>query len=211
MKKKVFAVLAAVLLAVVFMPAAALADLTYASSPIGDQSWYSGGADATYGTSFTNSNAFTVAKLGFFDVGGDGLAYSHDVGIWNAAGTLLGKVTIAAGTTAPIADGFRWANLASSVLLSAGNTYIIGATMAKDNSSDLMGNSAKINSPFTLVSDLYHDNVNLETGLQKPDTTWQSPPTGWYGPNIATPIPAAVWLLGSGLVGLVAIRRRMKK
>jgi hypothetical protein len=26
-----------------------------------------------------------------------------------------------------------------------------------------------------------------------------------------TPIPAAVWLLGSGLVGLVALRRRMKK
>jgi hypothetical protein len=25
------------------------------------------------------------------------------------------------------------------------------------------------------------------------------------------PIPAAVWLLGSGLVGLVALRRRMRK
>jgi hypothetical protein len=28
---------------------------------------------------------------------------------------------------------------------------------------------------------------------------------------ITTPIPAAAWLLGSGLVGLVALRRRMKK
>jgi hypothetical protein len=27
----------------------------------------------------------------------------------------------------------------------------------------------------------------------------------------AVPIPAAVWLLGSGLVGLVALRRRMRK
>ena len=30
-------------------------------------------------------------------------------------------------------------------------------------------------------------------------------------PNGMVPIPAAAWLLGSGLLGLVAIRRRMKK
>ena len=28
---------------------------------------------------------------------------------------------------------------------------------------------------------------------------------------VPAPIPAAVWLLGSGLIGLVVIRRRMKK
>jgi hypothetical protein len=27
----------------------------------------------------------------------------------------------------------------------------------------------------------------------------------------AVPLPPAVWLLGSGLIGLVAVRRRMKK
>jgi hypothetical protein len=30
-------------------------------------------------------------------------------------------------------------------------------------------------------------------------------------PPIATPIPAAAWLLGSGLIGLAALRRRVKK
>jgi hypothetical protein len=34
--------------------------------------------------------------------------------------------------------------------------------------------------------------------------------TGFHQ-TAAVPIPAAVWLLGSGLVGLVAIRRRMRK
>lgn len=34
----------------------------------------------------------------------------------------------------------------------------------------------------------------------------------WTGAKpIATPVPAAVWLLGSGLVGLVGIRRKAKK
>jgi hypothetical protein len=32
-----------------------------------------------------------------------------------------------------------------------------------------------------------------------------------YSEAVATPIPAAAWLLGSGLIGLVAIRRRNKK
>ena len=29
-----------------------------------------------------------------------------------------------------------------------------------------------------------------------------------WDPPVATPLPSAVWLLGSGLVGLIAIRRR---
>ena len=37
------------------------------------------------------------------------------------------------------------------------------------------------------------------------------PDGGTTSGAITTPIPAAVWLLGSGLLGLVAIRRRMKK
>jgi hypothetical protein len=40
-----------------------------------------------------------------------------------------------------------------------------------------------------------------------------SPPStgGINYQDYTVPIPAAAWLLGSGLVGLVAIRRRMKK
>ena len=35
--------------------------------------------------------------------------------------------------------------------------------------------------------------------------------TNYVVSSSAVPIPAAVWLLGSGLVGLVALRRRMRK
>ena len=218
MKKKVFAMVAVLLMVVAFMPGMASAiqapSLTYASSPIGDVRWYNGGSDGNFGTSFTTASNFTVAKLGFYDANGDGLAYSHDVGLWNAAGngTLLGQVTIAAGTVAPLADGFRWANLSSSVLLSANNTYILGATMAGNNQSDLVGTTATINFPFTKVGyGLYHDNIAGETGLQMPDERWDTV-SGLYGPNAAAvPIPPTVWLLGSGLFGLVGLRRRFKK
>jgi len=33
----------------------------------------------------------------------------------------------------------------------------------------------------------------------------------WLSTKIIEPIPAVVWLLGSGLIGLVGLRRRFKK
>jgi len=211
MKSKGFILVAVLLAGLVCLPGMALADYsTYASRPVNDVTWFNEGADGNLGTSFSTSSPFTVYKLGFYDSGSPGLNYSHDVGLWNASGALLGQVTIAAGTTAPLEDGFRWANLSSPVLLSTGTTYVLGATMKANDTSDLVGSSATINSPFTLISALYHDNGVAETypTLHMPDTAWTTP--GFFGPNLATPIPPTVWMLGAGLMGIGVVRKRIK-
>lgn len=51
------------------------------------------------------SKALTVSALGFHDEGGNGLLTSHEVGIYDLSQTLLGSVTIPAGTGATLANG----------------------------------------------------------------------------------------------------------
>ena len=53
--------------------------------------WYS--QDHSLGYKFSVNSDIDVTALGFFDYNNDGLAYSHEVGIWDAAATLLASVT----------------------------------------------------------------------------------------------------------------------
>jgi len=52
--------------------------------------------------------AISVTSLGWWDYDADGLAASHQVGIWNTAGTLLLSATVASGTADPLIDRFRF-------------------------------------------------------------------------------------------------------
>ena len=86
----------------------------------------------TAGYSFTTSVPLTVIDLAFLDYESNGLANSHQVGLWNASGTLLVSVTFASGTGAssmPSAQSnalFRLLPITSLNL--APGTYMIGAT-----------------------------------------------------------------------------------
>jgi hypothetical protein len=206
MKTKLLVMFASMLLAMPLMPAGASAAVLYATVVQGQFV----GADpggSTVGTEFTVKSSFTVYQLGVFDTGSDGLAQAHPVGIYNTAGVLLATVTVPSGTAASLDSGFRWASLTTPLTLNAGTTYILGAWYSTN--ADTFGNTATINSNFTLVKDRYFDGGG---GLTFPNLSWNnSSALGWYGPNMATPIPAAVWLLGSGLVGLVAFRHRLRK
>jgi len=72
------------------------------------------------------------------------------------------------------------------------------------------------------IGDLYYDGQSqsgysydfanvLVTGLRKGDTGTISFQTASYSGASAVPIPAGLWLLGSGLIGLVGIRRKFSK
>ncbi|MFO1440531.1 MAG: IPT/TIG domain-containing protein [Verrucomicrobiaceae bacterium] len=84
---------------------------------------------STRGYRFDITSPVTVTALSYFDNGGDGLVQSHDVGIWNAAGTLLASVTVPSGTTAPLDSSgkFRFVLLPAPIVLPAGTGYRVGA------------------------------------------------------------------------------------
>jgi hypothetical protein len=81
----------------------------------------------TLGWTFTANTPGVVDALGYYDLGGDGLAVSHDVGIWDNLGNLLTSTTVASGTVDPLISSFRYATIAP-ITLTPGQMYTIGAT-----------------------------------------------------------------------------------
>jgi hypothetical protein len=86
-----------------------------------------------------------VNWLGYYDQNGDGLANSHVVTLWdnNTLG-IIATATVPAGTAAPLVNGYRWVQLPSTVTLTYGSYYVIGA---QTDGVDLWGDLIANNSP----------------------------------------------------------------
>jgi hypothetical protein len=102
----------------------------------------------TYGFQFTPTTNVLVDSVGYLDIGQDGLAAGHQVGIWNSGGTLLTSATVTTGDSTlagAVLDGsqFRYTSI-TPLLLSAGQTYTIGG---EEDASDL----------------IYYDNLATQT------------------------------------------------
>lgn len=69
----------------------------------------------------------SINSLGVWDQAGDGLAVSHEVGLWDAAGGLVASATVPNGTAGTLDDAFRYVALPSAVTLLANQKYHIGA------------------------------------------------------------------------------------
>ena len=88
-----------------------------------------------------------VNYLGYADPTGAPLVNSHVVSLWdhdNLGAGPLATVTVPAGSAAPLADGYRWVQLSSTVNLTYGHYYYIDAQV--DN-VDLWGDLISNNSP----------------------------------------------------------------
>jgi len=86
-----------------------------------------------------------VNWLGYYDKDGDGLANSHEVSLWYTGGNggpdsvEVARVTVPAGTDAPLLNGYRWVELPSEVGLWYGSWYTISAqTDGVDTWGDLI-------------------------------------------------------------------------
>ncbi|MEJ2494713.1 MAG: FlgD immunoglobulin-like domain containing protein [Ignavibacteriaceae bacterium] len=148
------------------------------------------------GWSFTvGAVNITVESLGLYDSGDDGLSESHQVGIWTSSGTLLSSTTIPVGTGATLSSGYRYSSI-TPIVLSAGQTYVIGALYSAGS-----GDKIILNSSQTFASEITFNN-SLQTQLTfNPGYT---PPfgipnfnagghnQGIFGPNFQFDEPASI-------------------
>jgi|SRR6185369_13166778 hypothetical protein len=164
-----------------------------------------------------------VNYLGYYDKDGDGLANSHVVSLWDGS-TIIAQATIPAGTSAPLINGYRWAPLASTVGLSYGHWYIIGAqTDGVDTWGDLI---TKPDNQVNWSPQYLELSAGWEwtrAGRYDGAETWPNPPANQtsasdsiypvanMGFNVeVVPEPASVALFGAGLAVYLAVRRRKR-
>jgi hypothetical protein len=157
----------------------------------------SANGSATVGWEFTTNEPFWVTDLGYYDLNQDGLAGSHDVGIYTSTGTLLVSATV---TPADPLDGmFRYTSI-TPFPLDEGVTYVIGA--ANPATDAYIGEATSL---VTVPA------INYVTGRFAFGGTLQFPTEvepvseSIFGPSFRLepiPEPATLSLLGLGLLAL---------
>ncbi len=186
---------------------------TAAASNIGvtvsDDGAFSNTGVWTLGYSFKADSAISVIGLGAYDHLGDGLNVEHAVGLWDARGNLLASATVPAGSGASMINNFRFVSI-PTVTLNANDLYYVGAVYGYDNDAWLQDPTTLVPGPgITYDSRRY---ASSGGSLVFPNLAG-SGNTGYFGGNFeytAVPLPPAILLLGSGLMGLAGLRRKFK-
>lgn len=163
------------------------------------------------------NSSLEVTRLGFWDYQGDGFATSHQIGIWDQSGTLLGSATLSSGTSNPMVGDWRYVDLGSSITLSANTNYYAAASTTANDADSWVG-SWNLNPGYSFSSDF---NVNIPGGNPQlyistsgvfgpPDTGGGTSNVG-YALNFeynAVPEPTVIWLTGCGLLFVSLYRNR---
>ena len=194
--------------------ASALLDFSSENTGIYDTSSY------TFGWSFTVGDSdVSIAALGIWDKGGDGLFSNHDVGIWSGPGEPITTVTVFNGVQSPLRDGFRYENITGGPLtLSANTTYYIGAFYPGNidgNTADFVqysGNYSFHSSILNVAENSPRDRYSsVSSALSFPATSLFGS-YGIVGPNASlTPVPesgTAGIIAGFGIVAFLYYQRK---
>ena len=167
----------------------------------------------TVGYGFRVSSPQDATALGMWDLNADGFTGAVDVGLWDGAGSLLGAVTLGAGTSGTLIDGFRYVDLVSAVPLQAETLYVLGGFrasgvqyLARDTRPGL---DFLVAAGVTIVDERASSSFGGEPTVEFPDFVFDVG-QALVGPNaLLAPIPEPVSaaLLGLGLLGIAGVRR----
>jgi PEP-CTERM motif-containing protein len=170
-----------------------------------------GATAGTFGWAFTLSGTITVNDLGYFDFGDNGLAASHDVGIWSSDGTLLVTATVPAGTAGTLIGDFRYTFI-TPTLLPAGD-YVIGGFESGSSGDPVVVAAATI----TPAAGITYGGSRSVAGaaLTFPPGNASGFGNSYFGPNFlfSVPEPASTGLLlfGSAAASVLTWLRRRRQ
>lgn len=155
------------------------------------------------GFQFTTDTALVISTLGYYDDGGDGLLTSHEVGIFDANGTLLTSTTINSGTVDPLIGHFRYGSIAPFTI-GGSLSFTIAATTGGSSDPWAYGTSATLtglalNPLITVASNAGRFVYQANGGLHYPAESFGY--TLYAGPNFGfdpapVPEPGTFALLG---------------
>lgn len=157
----------------------------------GDYGW----SGESVGNRFTVNRDIWVTALGVWDEGQNGLANAYRVVVFDSVGTSLASADVAAGTTATLENGTRWANLAVPLHLTAGSEYTV--VTYRPDFADLFqwvdAANVTVASDINLLDDMYTGG-HAGDGLTPVFPTNAEARDGIFGPNmqyaLSAPVPS---------------------
>ncbi len=170
------------------------------------------GSPWTLGWKFSVNAPYAVDSLGVYDSGQDGLAGSAQVGLWLASGgSPIAEASVPTGTAGELDGYFRFTAIAPTIL-TPGTEYIVGSYLSGDLATALFGGNGTVD-PLVTVLDVRYSPEGSAAFAFPSETDPGTDGAAFLGGNFRgavspVPLPAALWLFGSGVAGLVAIVRR---